>query len=106
MKRTGKKPARGAATYDLGGDLTIRSVQTHKEGLKALLADEGAVALEATAVRHVDTAGLQLVAAFVVQMLGAGRELHWNEPASPLTEAAASLGPGSFCYEIIIKEQS
>jgi anti-anti-sigma regulatory factor len=92
MKRTGKKPTREAATYDLGGDLTIRSVQAHKEGLRALLADQGTVTLQAGAVEHVDTAGLQLVAAFVVQMLGAGRELHWNEPASPLTEAAASLG--------------
>ena len=92
MKRTGKKPARGAATYDLGGDLTIRSVQAHKEGLQALLAGQGAVTLEAIAVKHVDTAGLQLVAAFVAQMLGAGRELRWNRPAGPLTEAAAGLG--------------
>ena len=92
MTRTEKKPARGAVTYDLGGDLTIRSVQAHREGLKPLLADQGAVTLEATAVEHVDTAGLQLVAAFIVQVLGAGRELRWNQPASPLTEAAARLG--------------
>lgn len=92
MKRTEKKQARKAAAYDLGGDLTIRSVQAHKEGLNALLADDGTVTLEATAIKHVDTAGLQLVAAFIVQMLGAGRELRWNQPASPLTEAAASLG--------------
>ncbi len=92
MKRTGKKSTRRAATYDLGGDLTIRSVQAHKEGLNALLAVQGQVTLEATAVKHVDTAGLQLVAAFVVQMLGAGRELRWNQPARALTEAAASLG--------------
>lgn len=92
MKRTDKNREPPAAACDLGGDLTIRSVQAHRERLAALLADQGAVTLGAKDVAHVDTAGLQLVAAFIGHLLKAGRRLHWDQPSRPLTEAAANLG--------------
>ena len=81
-----------AATLDLGNDLTIRSVGAQRQQLAALLAASGDVSLQAAAIEHVDTAGLQLVAAFAGQLSAGGRELRWCEPAPKLLEAASTLG--------------
>ena len=70
----------------------------HAEGLKAALCALAAhpepVILDAAAVQRVDTAALQLLAAFIRDRRLAGRAVRWQAPSAALAGAARLLGMG------------
>lgn len=91
MKRTDRtaSPRQQLATWVV----ISRSAASRRTGAtRHPVADQGAVTLGAKDVAHVDTAGLQLVAAFIGHLLRAGRRLHWDQPSGRFAEAAANLG--------------
>ena len=63
---------------------------------KALLVDglrvDGPAWLDGAAVTEVDTAGVQLLVAFVRDARAAGREVVWVQPAPAVTALARTLG--------------
>ncbi len=56
--------------------------------------ESGPVCIESAALRQIDTAGLQLLAAFAVEIRKQGAQLVWPEPAPILCNAANVLGMG------------
>jgi ABC-type transporter Mla MlaB component len=81
-----------AARLTLAADCTLREAA----GLKALLlqtvspADH--VIIDGGAVERIDTAGLQLLAAFARRESAAGRRLDWQSASAELLGAGARLG--------------
>jgi ABC-type transporter Mla MlaB component len=63
-----------------------------KENLAALLDQPLPVTLDITALQRIDTAGLQVIAAFVRERTGRGRSVEWQGTAPVLTTAARLLG--------------
>jgi len=60
--------------------------------LGGVLAEAKSVELDAGQVERVDTAALQLLAAFCRALREAGVSLQWRSASGPLCEAAATLG--------------
>ena len=60
--------------------------------LSGVLAEGKSVELDAGQVERVDTAALQLLAAFCRAVREAGVSLRWRNASGPLCEAAALLG--------------
>jgi ABC-type transporter Mla MlaB component len=90
-KRTaaGKKGVRVA----LVAELTIRNAAPQKAALAEALGQQGdTIVLDGSAVGDVDTAGVQLVAAFVRAVHVAGRKVEWVQPPRALRDASAALG--------------
>jgi phospholipid transport system transporter-binding protein len=63
-----------------------------KEGLAGLLDEPLSVTLDVTALHRIDTAGLQVLAAFVRDRAGRGLEVQWRGTAPALSGAAQLLG--------------
>ncbi len=63
-----------------------------KQRLCALLPHEGTVTLDAGAVERIDTAALQLLAAFIRDRRLAGRPVEWRAVSDVLSCAARVLG--------------
>jgi ABC-type transporter Mla MlaB component len=63
-----------------------------KERLAALLDEPQPVTLDVTALQRIDTAGLQVITAFVRERAGAGRAVEWQGSAPVLATAAQLLG--------------
>jgi len=63
-----------------------------KEHLGALLAEPRPVTLDISALQRIDTAGLQVVTAFVRERTGNGLAVEWRGTAPVLTTAAQLLG--------------
>ncbi len=63
-----------------------------KSALCALLSEDGTVTLEGAAVERIDTAALQLLAAFVRDRRLAGAALRWQSVSPAMHSAARTLG--------------
>ena len=63
-----------------------------REHLAALLDEPQPVKLDASALQRIDTASLQLIAAFVRERAGSGRAVEWHGAAPVLAIAAQLLG--------------
>jgi phospholipid transport system transporter-binding protein len=90
-------PARAAesgpledGTLALAADCTVVQADTLKSELARRVAQSHPVALDVSALQRIDTAGLQLLAAFVRDRRTAGRAIEWRG-RSPALEAAAGL---------------
>ncbi len=66
-----------------------------KKSLCALSAQAGTVMLDAGAVERIDTATLQLLAAFVRDRRLAGRAVEWHAVSAAMASAARVLGMSS-----------
>jgi phospholipid transport system transporter-binding protein len=66
-----------------------------KKSLCTLSAEKGSVTLDAGAVERIDTAALQLLAAFVRDRRLAGRPLKWRAVSAAMAGAARTLGMSS-----------
>ena len=71
---------------------TIRTINSLQTELAERLDESGNVQLDATAVDRVDTAGLQLLAAFVRDLKTEMRNVEWVGCSDALRKAAAALG--------------
>lgn len=71
--------------------LLITDARSFAEGLRQAVAG-GDVKVDASALRDVDTAGLQLLLATRLATLAAGHEFHWVADSPGLRKAATALG--------------
>jgi phospholipid transport system transporter-binding protein len=71
---------------------TIRSITSLQSELAERLDESGGVQIDATAVDRVDTAGLQLLAAFVRDLRAEMRTVEWIGCSDSLRKAATALG--------------
>jgi ABC-type transporter Mla MlaB component len=63
-----------------------------KEGLASLLDEPRPVTLDIHALQRIDTAGLQVITAFVRERASRGRAVEWQGTAPVLATAAQLLG--------------
>ncbi len=80
--------------FNLPENLTISKVQQLHEEMEVLLGkkDCDKVVLKANKVQRADTAGLQLLLAFVNATKEGHIDLNWSKPSDNLCEAARVLG--------------
>ncbi|HVS75885.1 MAG TPA: STAS domain-containing protein [Steroidobacteraceae bacterium] len=76
----------------LAAECTAAEADALKSDLSRRLDDPQPVTVDVSALERVDTAGLQLLAAFVRDRRVAGRAVRWRGRATPLGTAARLLG--------------
>jgi phospholipid transport system transporter-binding protein len=81
-----------STTLALAAECMVSDAGSLKENLAALLDQPLPVTLDITALQRIDTAGLQVIAAFVRERTGHGRSVEWQGTAPVLTTAARLLG--------------
>jgi len=74
---------------------TIRTITSLQTELAERLDESGTVQIDGTAVDRVDTAGLQLLAAFVRDLRAEMRGVEWVGCSDALKKAAQALGLGA-----------
>jgi ABC-type transporter Mla MlaB component len=74
------------------GSPTIRTINSLQTELAERLDESGNVQIDGTAVDRVDTAGLQLLAAFVRELQSEARSVEWLGCCIGLQRAATALG--------------
>jgi anti-anti-sigma regulatory factor len=79
----------------VAAECTVADAGTLKTGLAKLLEETGTVTLDISAVQRIDTAGLQVIAAFVRERESHGRQVQWRGEAPALANAARLLGLGA-----------
>jgi ABC-type transporter Mla MlaB component len=87
-----KSVEKRSTTLALASECVICGASPLKESLAALLDEPLPVTLDITAVQRIDTAGLQVITAFVRDRAGHGRKVEWQGTAPALTAAAQLLG--------------
>jgi ABC-type transporter Mla MlaB component len=75
----------------LPGECGIASAAKLKSALLKRVGDAGSVTLDASAVQRVDSAGLQVLAAFARDRRAAGLALEWASVPRSLADAASLL---------------
>lgn len=92
---TKRKPTRlSSPAVTLPAECMIASADELKSSLLKLLPKKAAVTIDATAVQRIDTAGLQVLAAFVRERQSAGLPFTWKGVGEALNEAAQLLDLG------------
>jgi phospholipid transport system transporter-binding protein len=76
----------------LASECTVAEADALKSELARRLDEPEAVTVDVTALQRIDTAGLQLLAAFVRDRRTAGRTFAWRGRAAALEAAAVLLG--------------
>jgi ABC-type transporter Mla MlaB component len=76
----------------LAAQCTVAEADSLKSQLARRLPESGPVTVDVSALQRIDTAGLQLLAAFVRDRRTAGRAVAWRGRASALETAAGLLG--------------
>jgi anti-anti-sigma regulatory factor len=74
------------------GSTTIRTVTAFQAELAERLDESGNVQIDGGGVERIDTATLQLLAAFVRDLRAEARSVEWIECSAVLRRAAGSLG--------------
>ena len=87
-----KKRSRQDGALILAAECTVAEADTLKSALALRLDESGAVTMDVSALQRIDTAGLQLLAAFVRDRRTAGRAVQWRGRAAALDTAAGLLG--------------
>ena len=80
------------AVLALAAECLVSTAGVLKERLTGLLDEPLPITLDITALQRIDTAGLQVLTAFVVDRAGHGRTVAWQGTAPVLTTAAHLLG--------------
>jgi ABC-type transporter Mla MlaB component len=86
---TAKKPS---TTLALAAECLVSEATLLKESLAGLLDEPLPVTLDISVLQRIDTAGLQVITAFVRERAGHGRTVEWQGNAPALTTAAQLLG--------------
>jgi ABC-type transporter Mla MlaB component len=81
-----------SGVFALAADCTIAHIAPLRAGLAKLLKRPSAVTLDVNAVQRIDTASMQLVAAFVRERESHGRQVEWRGAAPVFGSAARLLG--------------
>jgi ABC-type transporter Mla MlaB component len=94
-RREAKPPAkrvRGDGSLRLAAECAVAEADALKSELARRLQEPQPVTLDVSALQRIDTAGLQLLAAFVRDRRTAGRAVAWRGRAPALETAAGLLG--------------
>jgi ABC-type transporter Mla MlaB component len=86
---------RDDGSLTLAAECTVAEADALKSQLARRLDEPGTVTMDVTALQRIDTAGLQLLAAFVRDRRTAGRTVLWRGHAAALQAAAGLLGLNS-----------
>lgn len=81
-----------AGVFVLSADCTVAASGALKAGLLEMLREPQPVTLDIASVQRIDTAGIQLIAAFVRERESLGLQVGWRGAASAFTSAARLLG--------------
>jgi len=76
----------------LAAECLVAGARALKESLASHLDEPLPITLDITALQRIDTAGLQVLTAFVRERAGHGRAVEWRGTAPALTAAAQLLG--------------
>jgi ABC-type transporter Mla MlaB component len=76
----------------LAAECLVSGASTLKESLASLLDEPQPITLDITALQRIDTAGLQVLTAFVRERTAHGRTVEWRGASPALTSAAQLLG--------------
>lgn len=87
-----RRRIRDDGSLTLAAECTVAEADALKAQLLRRLDESGPVTVDVTALRRIDTAGLQLLAAFVRDRRTAGRTVTWRGRAPALAAAAGLLG--------------
>ena len=87
-----KQQARRDGPLTLRAECTVAEAEALKSELVRRLDDSEPVTVDVSALQRIDTAGLQLLAAFVRDRRTAGRQVHWHGRAAALDAAVGLLG--------------
>ena len=87
--QTVEKPATVLA---LAAECVVAGASALKESLAGLLDEPQPITLDITSLQRIDTAGLQVLTAFVRERASHGRAVEWHGAAPALTGAAQLLG--------------
>ncbi|MGH8297082.1 MAG: STAS domain-containing protein [Steroidobacteraceae bacterium] len=92
-RRAHHRPARHkAAALRLAAQCTVAEAESLQSELARRLSEPAPVTVDVNALERIDTAGLQLLAAFVRDRRTAGRAVEWRGRPSALDAAAGLLG--------------
>ena len=75
----------------LDESLTISEATTLYETLKCMLATDQDVTVDASRVKSIDTASMQLIAAFAARFSQSGNELVWEDESESFRKTATLL---------------
>lgn len=92
MASAAKRKKAGDCHVALGADLVIGGAAELHAQLGKALSEQAPVVLDAVAVVRMDTAGLQLLQAFVQACNDESREWRWENVGDDLRAAASLLG--------------
>jgi ABC-type transporter Mla MlaB component len=81
-----------STTLALAAECIVSGASSLKEQLAGLLDEPLPVTLDITALQRIDTAGLQVITAFVRERASRGRLVEWQGSAPVLVTAAQLLG--------------
>jgi ABC-type transporter Mla MlaB component len=81
-----------STTLALAAECMVSGATSLKESLAALLDEPLPVTLDITTLQRIDTAGLQVITAFVRERAGHGRTVEWQGTSPALITAAQLLG--------------
>jgi ABC-type transporter Mla MlaB component len=81
-----------SSTLALAAECTVSGALSLKERLAGLLDEPQAVTLDISALQRIDTAGMQVITAFVRERADHGRPVEWRGTAPVLATAAHLLG--------------
>lgn len=82
----------GEAVLELPDSLTIAEVGDFHAELLTRLVEDGSVTINGDAVEVIDGAGVQLLAAFVKELIGKSSVVTWQAVSDPLQRAADQVG--------------
>jgi len=91
-RKTKAAPAAVSTTLALAAECLVAGASTLKESLGSRLDEPHPITLDITDLQRIDTAGLQLLTAFVRERAGHGRAVEWRGSSPVLTSAAQLLG--------------
>jgi ABC-type transporter Mla MlaB component len=83
------------ATFAVAAECTVADAASLKSELGKLLDQEATVTLDVGSVQRIDTAGLQVIAAFVRERETHGRNVVWQGTTPAFSNAVELLGLGS-----------
>jgi anti-anti-sigma regulatory factor len=81
--------------FAIAAECTVADASSLKSGLAKLLDESASVTLDISAVQRIDTAGLQVITAFIRERESQGRQVQWRGHAPAVTAAARLLGLGA-----------
>lgn len=90
--RSSAAPCVAVSVLTLPAQCTLPHASALQASLLEALAADADVQLDASAVEVVDTAALQVMAAFLIELRQQGRRAQWQQIAAPLHAAAKQLG--------------